>query len=503
MCKNKTIRGTTQPEYFLRIGKKKERSAHKTEMNTETIAAIATPMGSGGIGIIKMSGNDAISIASSIFQFSGDPSSTDDSVHSKKIPDTGSRKIFFGRIINPHTRKAIDEVLLMVMPGPRSYTREDVVEIHTHGGVTVLEAILVLIFEKGARPADPGEFTKRAFLNGRIDLTQAEAVMDLINARSEMALNMAANQVSGVLAETVEKILENCLDLLAEGEAAIDFPEDVGEIFQKDAVVRKLKQHVLAPLDQLITQCSKAQLLRQGIKAVIVGRPNVGKSSLMNCLLEKERVIVSDIPGTTRDFIEESRLIRNLQIIFTDTAGLHKSNDAIENIGIQKTYEYIDEADIVLFVVDLKNGIGLADLEIVKSIEHKKILMVLNKVDLVEEGHEPELYEEMLELPKVRVSAKYRIGQNALENEIMKLAVYDEDEGREGYSVMPNLRHHKALKSAKEGIEQTISAINHGISPELCVIDLKSAIHALEEIIGKTVTTDVLDKIFEQFCIGK
>ena len=472
-------------------------------MDTETIAAIATPVGNGGIGIIKISGKDAISIAASLFRFSGNAQNQTQPFRLPLTPKSPSRKIYFGRIVHPVSNKIIDEVLLIIMPGPRSYTREDVVEIHTHGGFTVLNKTLALLQEQGARLAEPGEFTKRAFLNGRIDLTQAEAVMDIINATSDLALNMAANQVSGVLGNKIENIIEYGQDVLAKAEAVIDFPEDVGDVFDKETIGIAWGQNVLVPIENLIEQHERTQILRDGIKTVIIGRPNVGKSSLMNCLLQKERVIVSDIPGTTRDFIEESRLIRNLQIVFADTAGLHDSNDELERIGIQKTYDYINDADLVLFVIDLTAGINHGDLEIFKRIEHKKVLLVLNKGDLVEAHEAFELPAEMTPLRRVRISAKYSQGIESLEQNIIQLFVGESGTNAEVSAVSPNLRQFEALTRAAKAATAAIYAINDGLSPDLCVIDIKETIDALGEVLGRTISSDVLDKIFENFCIGK
>ena len=472
-------------------------------MDKETIAAIATPIGNGGIGIIKISGPDAISIASSLFRFSGTSTDQTPPASDRLNPKTRSRKIYFGHIVYPDTHHIIDEVLMMVMPGPKSYTREDVVEIHLHGGFTVINKALSIVLEKGARLAEPGEFTKRAFLNGRIDLTQAEAVMDVISASSEVALLMAANQVTGVLGQQVASIIRYCQDVLAEAEAAVDFPEDVGDIFDKGIIVTGLEQNVLTPIEKLIEQHQRTQVLRNGIKTVIIGRPNVGKSSLMNCLLQKERVIVSDIPGTTRDFIEESRLIRNLQIVFTDTAGLHESDDAIETIGMQKTYDYITEADLVLFVIDLSVGVDEGDLNIFNSIQHKKILIVLNKTDLVKETDEIELYKEMAGLRRVRISAKYHQGIADLENEIIQLFISENGNETDVPAVSPNLRQFHGLLRAGDTVKSAITAINDGLSPEFCVIDIKETIDALEAVLGRKIPGDVLDNIFKNFCIGK
>lgn len=477
-------------------------------MNKDTIAAIATPVGNGGIGIIRISGPSAINIANSVFRRY--KSRQDPPAH-KSLgneylgidPNKKSRRIYYGHITDPKDGRILDEVLIMVMPSPKTYTREDVVEINTHSGIVVLNAVLELILDRGARLAEPGEFTKRAFLNGRIDLTQAEAVIDLINAKTTRSLELAVNQMQGGMGREIDDILEALQDIIVEGEAEIDFPEDVGDIFEKENIKNRLIQQVATPLKNLINQHNRTQLLRSGIKTVIVGRPNVGKSSLMNCLVKTDRVIVSEVPGTTRDFIEEAQIISNMPIIFTDTAGLHDSEDQIENVGIKKTYEYIKKADLVLFVIDISRSLNEDDMLIYENIKHKKIVLVMNKSDIAKENNI-----DILDLPwkiknYVKTSALLEQGIDALEKEIVDAAIQYQENGLPECRLSPNLRQKKALERTLESVLAAIDGITSDLSAEFVLIDLKDGFTALEEVVGKSVSSDILDNIFSQFCIGK
>jgi tRNA modification GTPase len=306
-------------------------------MEYDTIAAIATPIGSGGIGIIKISGQDAFSIAEAIFQRSRPSWGVGRPEGEALIFPLKSHRLYHGYIVNPETGKVLDEVLLSAMKGPRTYTREDVIEINTHSGYIVMASILDLVLQKGARLADPGEFTKRAYLSGRIDLTQAEAVIDIINSRTEKSLEIATSQIKGDLKNRIEFMRHSLIDILTQVEAAIDFPEDVGDLIDVESVNQILNKAVIDELSDMVAQYENAHFLRDGLKMIVVGRPNVGKSSLMNRLIKNDRVIVTPIPGTTRDLIEETLNIRGIPVIIADSAGLHETKDPVEVIGIEKT----------------------------------------------------------------------------------------------------------------------------------------------------------------------
>lgn len=471
------------------------------KMDRATITAIATPAGSGGIGIIKISGKDAVSIAASIFQGSSSSfnksGDTDPSFSALK-----SHHLYHGHIVDPEREQILDEVLLSVMLAPRTYTMEDIVEINTHSGHVVLASILSLVLQKGARLAEPGEFTKRAFLNGRIDLTQAEAVIDIINSRTEKSLEIATSQIQGGLKNRVDTIRRVLIDLLTETEAAIDFPDDVGEIMNEAVATEVLENQVIYNLKELVGHYETAHVLRDGLKMVVVGRPNVGKSSLMNRLIQEDRAIVTPFPGTTRDLIEETLDIHGIPVIIADTAGLHKTEDPVEVIGIQKAYEYIDESDLVLFMVDASCPLSKEEYEIYGKIHDKRLILVINKSDLVDDDFELNAPDSWKKTPIVMISALYGIGIDALKDLIAHVSI-----GEHGLemrnTIIPNLRHKIALN---QGLDASISAfeeIRNGTPFELIAIDLKEAIDSLGEIIGITAKEDVIDQIFSRFCIGK
>jgi len=471
-------------------------------MDRSTIAAIATPVGSAGIGIIRISGPDALSIGSSIFRRSRSASDPLNAAGRHMPPPNESHRLVHGHVLDPESGRVLDEVLLATMAAPHSYTREDVVEINSHSGLVVLKNILELVLSKGARLAEPGEFTKRAFINGRIDLTQAEAVMDVVNARSDKALEIATAHLKGEFRARVESLRDFLVDLHAQMEAAIDFPEDVGEIFEPAAVAADLQRKVLKPLEDLVRHYLQAHVLRDGLVLAVAGRPNVGKSSLMNRLIKKERVIVSAVPGTTRDFVEESVNIQGIPIIVADTAGLHETQDPVEVIGIQKTREYIGGADLVLFVVDASCDPTKEDYFIYDTLNGKNVILVLNKSDLVAEDTSCKKPVSWNKLPCVSVSALYGHNLEALKNLIVSVCLGDfKLEGRN--TIVPNLRHKLALEQCVAAIQSVIGGLKENLPAELIAIDLSEAIDRLGEITGLSVKKDVLDLIFSRFCIGK
>jgi tRNA modification GTPase len=471
-------------------------------MEYDTIVAIATPIGSGGIGIIKISGKDAFSITEAIFKRPcvswGEGSPENDPV---SFP-LKSHRLYYGHIVNPETGQVLDEVLLSAMKSPRTYTREDVIEINTHSGYVVMASILDLVLQKGARLADPGEFTKRAYLSGRIDLTQAEAVIDIINSRTEKSLEIATSQIKGELKNRIESMRHSLIDILTQIEAAIDFPEDVEEVIEVKSIRQILEKAVIDELSDLLAQYENAHFLRDGLKMIVAGRPNVGKSSLMNRLIQNDRAIVTPIPGTTRDLIEETLNIRGIPIIVADSAGLHETKDPVEVIGIKKTREYIHAADLVLFMVDANDPFTREDQKIFQTIDDKRMILVINKIDLVEDDFKLEIPETWDKIPNVKISALYGNGLNSLKDLIAKLAIGD-------YridvlnTIIPNLRHKIALEKSLEFAVSAGEELRKGTSFELIAIDIKEALDSLGEIIGVVAKEDVIDKIFNRFCIGK
>jgi len=466
-------------------------------MKASTIAAIATPYGRGGIGIVKISGPEALSIAASVFRKSGSSTAPKNS-----SPDSfDSHKMYHGHIVDSISGQIVDEVMLSVMRAPRSYTREDVVEINAHSGYLVLNTILELVFSHGARLAEPGEFTKRAFLNGRIDLTRAEGVVDIINARTEKALQIASAQLRGGLGNTIESIRSTLLGVVAEIEAKIDFPEDVEGITYTKPINEKLEHEVLAPLQSLVQQYRAGHFYRDGVKLAVIGRPNVGKSSLVNRLLGKDRVIVTSIPGTTRDLIEESLDIDGIPVVITDTAGIHRTDDPVETIGIHKTEDCILDADFVFFMVDAGVPLCDEDYAIYRTLNDKPVILVINKIDLLRNS-DPFPVPEFWTIPIVMTSALYNQGIDTLQSLFVKTVIQNDD-GHEQNAAVPNLRHKLSLERGVRAIASAVIGMGDGMPEELIAIDLKQGVDALDEIIGKGVRPTVLDEIFSRFCIGK
>ncbi len=474
--------------------------------HSDTIAAIATPAGQGGIGIVKISGNDAFVIAQAIFrpqksslkQYAG---------QNRQSPETRSfrfetHRLYYGHIIDPDDGRLLDEVLVSAMKAPQTYTREDVVEINAHGGAVVLQSILGLVLSKGARLAEPGEFTRRAFLNGRIDLTQAEAVIDVINARTQKNLELAAAQISGKLKERVAMSRNSLIGLLTQVEAAIDFPDEVDDLVNPDNTFKVLQKDVLTPLKGLIQNYIDAHVFRDGISVAVVGRPNVGKSSLLNQLVKKDRAIVTDMPGTTRDIIEETLSLQGIPVIISDTAGVHPTDNPIEKIGIEKTIEHVNGSDLVLFMVESHCPLGSDDYLIYEKIKSKRIILVLNKKDLIQQDSPAALPDKWQFDDRVFISALYDQGIDQLKDKMIQLAG-----GKNPLdvtaTVVPNLRHKMLLETSLSATETVIEALQNNTSSDLMAIHLQEAIDALGVISGDNVKVDVLDQIFSRFCVGK
>lgn len=472
-----------------------------------TIAAIATPPGHGGIGIIKLSGPQSVDIALSIFR-PGLASGKGD--HDSATPpgpfSPKSRYLHYGHVMDADSERVIDEVLLVVMRGPRSYTAEDVVEIQSHAGPVVLKKILDALIQKGIRLAAPGEFTRRAFLNGRIDLTQAEAVIDIINARSEKAIDMAVAQVSGELNRVMQDLRATLTEILTHVEAAIDFPDEVDANGDTASLAAHLDVAVFQKIRNLISRTEDQNFLRDGLKIVIIGAPNVGKSSLMNRLLDKDRSIVTDIPGTTRDFIEDAFVVNGVPVVVTDTAGLHETPDPVEQVGIDKAWAYISGADILLFTVDAGRSVSQATLSLFKKLEQfqKKIIVVVNKTDLPD-GQQafklPMQWQKNEKITSTRISALYNLGIDELKSRISNL-VSNSDIAMED-KIVPNLRHKHCLKKALAALTKARDGLEQSLPFELISIDLTTALDAVSEITGEAVKPDILDNIFNRFCIGK
>jgi tRNA modification GTPase len=468
----------------------------------DTIAAIATPLGEGGLAVVRISGAQALAIAGKSFLPVGE--------NSLKPSAAATHTIQYGKIIRGGN--VVDEVLLVVLRAPRTFTREDTVEISCHGGILPAKLVLDTLLENGARPAEPGEFTRRAFLNGRIDLAQAEAVADLIHSRTELALAAANEQLAGKLSQRINRLRDDLMHTLAHVEAHIDFPDEDITPDTKAQLLRRLENGVEL-MDELLRTANEGQILRRGIRAAIVGRPNVGKSSLLNQLLGKDRAIVSPVPGTTRDTIEETANIRGLPVVFIDTAGLREARDEIEREGIRRSRESLASAEFILHVLDASEPLTEADENYLAEFAGKKRILVRNKTDLPVKLNLPngganvpasrnERLVRSFAPPIIDVSCLSGQGIEALKDAVKEL-VWSGEINAGMLQVMINSRHQDALNRARAAARQTIDALRGDVTLELVAMDLRTAVNAVGEIVGKTATEDLLDSIFSQFCIGK
>ena len=456
----------------------------------DTIAAIATAPGEGGVAIVRVSGADAENIAARIFVRPDG-----------KNGGLKSHRLYHGKICDPESKRVLDEVLLTIMRNPRSYTGEDVVEIHGHGGAFISRRILGLVLAQGARQAERGEFTKRAFLNGRLDLTQAEGVLDLIRAQTDKGADLALHQAGGELSKWVGDLREDLLEIVVQVEAAIDFPDEEIELLQRSALVQKIER-LCVQISDILATYDWGRLFRDGVKVCICGRPNVGKSSLLNALLGTERVIVTPVPGTTRDVIEESIDLNGLRTVLWDTAGIRETDEQVESIGVQRSREHLEKADAAIFVVDGSAPLSSEDRALFGKIASKKRkLMAINKRDLPQDNT---VLEELRKLHDptelVFVSAQRGDGIQALKVKLREM-ILDTDE--EPSIVITNLRHKSALMRGNEALKRALVSLDERRAAELLAVDLNGACAALEEIIGMVHMDDILEHIFSEFCIGK
>lgn len=452
----------------------------------DTIAAISTPRGEGGIGIIRISGDKSFEILNKIFK--------------TKNPnkDLGFYKFNYGFIYD--NDKIIDEVMTVRMKAPKTYTCEDVVEINCHGGYLISEKVLELVLKNGARHAEAGEFTKRAFMNGRIDLSQAEAVMDLIQGKTEKSISLSMDQLRGDLKEKIKDFKKALLDVTAHVNVVLDYPEE-GIDDPLPSNLRTNLEKVFEEANDLIESYDKGKKIKEGIKTVIVGKPNVGKSTLLNSLLKEERAIVTHIPGTTRDVIEEVINIKGVPLVLVDTAGIRETEDIVENIGVEKSKQFIEKADLVLLVLDSSRELENEDIEVIEKIQkhNKKTIILLNKIDL----------ERKINLDKynleniVEISAKDNIGIDNMEEKIYNYIVEEKVEDSSEKLIITNIRHKTALEKTKDSIKNIFETIDMGMPMDLISVDLKEALDSLSEITGEISSEDILDHVFGNFCVGK
>ena len=454
----------------------------------DTIAAIATPPGEGGVAIVRLSGVDAEKIASRIFK----PSSG-------RASYLETHKLYFGEIRDARESRVIDQVLLTIMRRPRSYTGEDVVEIHCHGGSLIVRQVLGLVFREGARQAEPEEFTKQAFLNGRLDLTQAEAVLDLTRARTDKAAGLALDQASGALSQWVSALREELLNILVQVEAAIDFPEEEIELLQRRQLVEKI-DCLSSKINDISSTYNWGKFFREGARVCICGRPNVGKSSLLNALLGEDRVIVTPIPGTTRDVIEEGITLDGLAIVLWDTAGIRESADEVERAGINLTHQYLQKADAVLMVIDGSEGLLTDDENLLTELREKNLLIAINKSDLPSrlDGHLSGVSDTYRHVQFISAKTGYGIPElkGLLRDVLLETEVH-------APVVITNERHRSALQRGCVTLNSAAKALADRLPPEFVAVELQETRKALEEIVGIIQDDEVLERIFADFCIGK
>ncbi|HZK00154.1 MAG TPA: tRNA uridine-5-carboxymethylaminomethyl(34) synthesis GTPase MnmE [Tissierellaceae bacterium] len=456
----------------------------------DTIAAISSAVGEAGIGIVRLSGRDAINLANNIFKGINKP-----------LVDAENRKMTYGHIIDNRNDQLVDEVLIVSMKAPHTYTREDVVEIYCHGGIIPVKKILDILLTNGARLAEPGEFTKRAFLNGRLDLSQAEAVIDIINAKTDKSHQVSMNQLEGSLSNKITAIRDKILSMIAHVEASIDFPEDdIEEITYEE--LEQIAAQVIDDLEKLLSTADRGKILRDGLNTVILGKPNVGKSSLLNALLRENRAIVTDIPGTTRDIIEEYLNIDGIPLKIIDTAGIRETEDLVEKIGVDRAKESVDLADLIIAIFDVSRELSDEDFKIIELIKDKKSLVLLNKTDLPNKYTKKHL-DELLEGKEIISSSIINeIGLDILEDSIKRMFYAGELE-LDSTVVVTNIRHKNSLEKALKNIESAYEDIKASVPLDCIEVDLRDCWERLGEISGDTISEDILDKIFSQFCIGK
>ncbi len=464
-------------------------------MQGDTIAAIATAMTNSGIGIVRISGEEAFAVIDRIYRSKyGD----------KVLSQMPSHTIHYGYIYDGD--KIIDEVMVAVMKSPNSYTTEDTVEIDCHGGILVMRRILETVIKHGARPAEPGEFTKRAFLNGRIDLSQAESVIDIINAKNDFALESSIHQLRGNIKDKIRNIRKSIIHELAFIESALDDPEHVMIDDGYGEWLNEIIMEIIAQIEEILSVSENGELLKEGIRTVIVGKPNAGKSSLMNVLVGKERAIVTDIPGTTRDALEEQVNLDGITLNIVDTAGIRKTEDMVEKIGVEKTKEYLEQADVIIYVVDASVDLDRNDQDILKILKNRKVIVLLNKSDLSqvisEEYFREKMSEYQLSLQILPISAKEQIGIKELKEIIQKMFFAGEIVSNEEIYIT-NIRQKTALQSALESLRLVRKSIESGMPEDFYSIDLMSAYESLGKITGETVGEDLVNEIFAKFCMGK
>lgn len=460
-------------------------------MDFDTIVAISTPPGEGGIGIVRISGDEAIEIADKLY-----------SMGKKSLADQDTHTIHYGKIVNPKTGDIVDEVMISVMRAPKTYTREDVVEINSHGGILVVNKVLQLVLNNGARLAEPGEFTKRAFLNGRIDLSQAEAVMDMIRAKTDRAMHVAVDQLDGQMARLIRDLRQKILDTLAQVEVNIDYPEydDVEEMTSQ--LLEDKAREVKADIQKLLETAQQGKILREGLATAIIGRPNVGKSSLLNTLLRQDKAIVTDVAGTTRDVIEEYVNVKGVPLKLIDTAGIRETDDEVEKIGVDRSRQAIQQADLILLVFNQSEKLTAEDEALIEATKDQNRIILLNKTDLDQQLNVDKLSQLIANDPIVSTSMMTQAGMDELQDKIAEL-FFSGQTGERDATYVSNTRHIALLEEAEDALSEVLNGIVLDMPVDLVQIDMRRAWDLLGEITGDSVQDELITKLFSQFCLGK
>ncbi|MGG3989070.1 tRNA uridine-5-carboxymethylaminomethyl(34) synthesis GTPase MnmE [Bacillus smithii] len=458
----------------------------------DTIAAISTPLGEGAIAIVRLSGPDAVSIADRVFH----------SPNGKKLADVPTHTIHYGQLHDPQTGNVVEEVMVSVMRAPKTFTREDVVEINCHGGLVSVNRVLQLVLNSGARMAEPGEFTKRAFLNGRIDLSQAEAVMDLIRAKTDKAMNVALNQIEGRLSKLIRKLRQEILEVLAHVEVNIDYPEydDVEEMTHE--LLLKKSLYVKQEIEKLLRTSQQGKILREGLSTVIIGRPNVGKSSLLNALVHENKAIVTNIPGTTRDVIEEYVNVRGVPLRLVDTAGIRETEDIVERIGVERSRQVLKEADLILLVLNYSEELTPEDEKLFEAAKGMDVIVIVNKTDLPKKIDMERVQKLANNHKIVTTSLLEEQGIDELEEAIASLFFEGSIESQDA-TYVSNSRHIALLNQALNAINDAIAGVEASMPVDMVQIDLTRTWELLGEIIGDSVHESLINQLFSQFCLGK
>lgn len=453
----------------------------------DTIAAISTPIGEGGISIVRMSGEDAVKIANKVFK-------------GANLTEVSTHTIHYGHIVDPESKKVIDEAMVTVLRAPKTFTREDIVEVNCHGGIVVTNHILQLLLANGARMADPGEFTKRAFVNGRIDLTQAESVMDIVRAKTDKARQVAVGQLAGGLLEKIRSMRKEILDTLANVEVNIDYPEYDADQITADQMAKTSKD-VIAEIGKLLNTAQEGTILRNGLATAIVGQPNVGKSSLLNYLTKSDKAIVTDVAGTTRDTLEEYVSVKGVPLKLIDTAGIHHTEDKVEKIGVERSQKALQQADLVLLLLDGSKNLADEDKALIEETKNKKRIIILNKMDIGQKINVQEM-KKLTNSEVISTSILKQVNLDELENLIKKL-FFSGITNSNDQILVTNQRQSGLLAKAKKQLEDVISAVEDGVPVDIAQIDFNGAWDTLGEITGDSAPDELINALFSQFCLGK